>query len=852
VTAIDDAFAPADDFEIKRDRWGRYLLPDPKTGEERSWQRVTTFAKLLSDTYNLDQWRLRQAAIGLTQRPDLLALIASTPEPDTKGKADISKAVDSAIEAAGASTGANLGTAIHAMTEALDRGHDRPKTTPEISAKLDDYIATMQRHGLRSAPSWIERVLVNPELDVAGTADRFVHCPDGHVRIADLKGLDVTTPLPTPDGWTTMGAVSVGDAVIDSTGRPCAVTAKSEVHHKDCYRVTFDDGTSIVADHDHRWIVDKGRADAIRRVVMTTREMAGEVFSRSKQSQRHLRVPVAAPIDLPEADLPIDPYVLGCWIGDGSRSGGVITNPLAEVWAEIENRGYQLGVEQAYRDGDCRTHTVLGLRTQLRLAGLLGHKVIPDTYLRSSIDQRLDLLRGLMDTDGTWNKARKSARFYTVDKALASQVVELLCSLGQKPGLYDVERTGFGLTVMSHDVEFTPLHFSPFLARPDQIQGHSTSHSKRRIVHSVEPTVTVPTQCIEVDSPDHSYLCGEKMIVTHNTGKSVNFGHLEFAMQLAAYATASGMWNGSGWDDMPANLDTTVGYIIHLPAQVDGPCTIHEVDLVAGIHACRLAVEVRNVRRRKGFLRGVDAPVPEADKDRRLDLLRRCRSLDVERRAAMKAKWPAEIPGLTTDHHHSDLELDAIEAVLEVIDGTRVATEVVEALLKRVQALPGDLLLAVDHQAKEALVPHVSAGWSTDNVATLTPLIEAAENVSAERHMTRVRSLGEFDDEEIIENICAFANVGRLDVGTRTLDDLAHERVMAAIETLDLYGSLIVDEAVAVEHHGSKRDLISAARAVGDRHHLDVPRSASDIAADPLLVSLTFLHTNTQQKAPTP
>jgi hypothetical protein len=523
MTALDDAFAPADDFEIKRDQWGRYLLPDPKTGEERSWQRVTTFAKLLSDTYNLDQWRLRQAAIGLTQRPDLLALIASTPEPDTKGKADISKAVDSAIEAAGSSTGANLGTAIHAMTEALDRGHDRPKTTPEISAKLDDYIATMQRHGLRSAPTWIERVLVNPELDVAGTADRFVHCPDGKVRTADLK-----------------------------------------------------------------------------------------------------------------------------------------------------------------------------------------------------------------------------------------------------------------------------------------------------------------------------------------TSKSMNFGHLEFAMQLAAYATAAGMWNGSGWDDMPANLDTTVGYIIHLPAQVDGPCTIHQVDLVAGIHACRLAVEVRNVRRRKGFLRGVDAPVPEADKDRRLDLLRRCRSLDVERRAAMKAKWPAEIPGLTNGHRHSDLELDAIEAVLEVVDGTRVATEVAEALLKRLQALPGDLLLAVEHQAKEALVPHVAAGWSTEDAETLEGLVSAAENASAERHMTRVRSLAEFDDEEIIENVCAFANVERLDIGSLKLDDLSHERVMAAVETLDLYGTLIVDEAVVIEHHGSKRGLISAARAAGERHGLEVPRAASDIAADPLLASLSFLHTNTQQKAPTP
>jgi hypothetical protein len=525
MTTLDHQFDAGPSAEIKRDRYGRYLLPDPVSGEERSWQRVTTFIKLLSDTYNLDQWRLRQASIGLSKRPDLMLMIASVADPDSKdGKADIQKAVDAAIEAAGASTGANLGTAIHAMTEAVDRGHPLPITTAEIATKIADYTATLERYGLTPVGEWIERVIVNPDLDVAGTADRFVRCADGHVRVADLK-----------------------------------------------------------------------------------------------------------------------------------------------------------------------------------------------------------------------------------------------------------------------------------------------------------------------------------------TGKTVNFGQLEYAMQLAAYANAAGMWNGTGWDAMPDRLDTATGYVIHLPAQTDEPCEVYAVDLEVGWQACRLAVDVRGARQRRGLLRKVTSlRVAEADDDRRLAVLRRCRKLDPERKAAMKAQWPAAVPGLTAQHQHTDAELDAIEAVLDVIDGTRVPAEVASALRTRMEVLPGDLMLAVEAEAKSQAVPHVERGWSAAHVDILEPLILAAENESAERHMTRVRSLAEFD-ESIIVDICAFTGVARSDIGRRFLDDLTHERVMAAIETLDLFGTLNPDPQLVVEHHGSKSGLLAAARTAAARHSLSAPKSTAEVVADPLICSLTLItnNSNTKQKEAT-
>ena len=383
---------------------------------------------------------------------------------------------------------------------------------------------------------------------LAGTIDRLAvrwYRQRETLAIDDFKGLALNTPLPTPVGWTTMGQVQVGDEVFGSDGRPCRVTNKSAIHERPCYRVTFDDGSSVVADNVHLWEVWTGR-EAARREVFSTEQLRERLVSEAT-GQRDLRVLNARPLDLPEADLPIDPYVLGVWLGDGAARNGVVSVPDGAVWSEIEHRGYALGAPQAYREGDCRTHTLLGLTAQLRDQGVLGAKHIPDLYLRAGYGQRLDLLRGLMDSDGSWNRPRKHAVFCTTDPKLAAGVGELVASLGWKPRTFEVQRTGFGLTVTAYDVCFTPTDANPFLLpRKADLVAEATVRSSRRIVKSVEPTLTVPTQCITVDSPDSTYLCGEQMVPTHNTGKQK--WNLRYNVQGSAYAYASlqpEFWSGA-------------------------------------------------------------------------------------------------------------------------------------------------------------------------------------------------------------------------------------------------------------------------------------------------------------------
>lgn len=173
----------SDPYGPKRDRWGRYLLPDPDTGKERAWTRATTLSSTLADTYGLTQWQLRMVAKGLGMRQDLLALAAAAHVDD---KDTLNRVANDAKEAAGSSAGANSGTALHSFTEAVDRGED-PQVPPPWAADIAAYRQTLAEHQITVHPEWIERITVVPRFEVAGTFDRIITLPGGRRVIADVK-----------------------------------------------------------------------------------------------------------------------------------------------------------------------------------------------------------------------------------------------------------------------------------------------------------------------------------------------------------------------------------------------------------------------------------------------------------------------------------------------------------------------------------------------------------------------------------------------------------------------------------------------------------------------------------------
>jgi hypothetical protein len=169
---------------IDRDRWGRYLLPDPDTGEKLSWTRATTIASALKDRYGLEQWKLRNVVWAIGQRPDLYARAAAALKDDDR---TLSEVVEKAEEAAALDASATMGSAIHQFTEHLDAGRDIP-IPAEFKPDLDAYQKTMREHGVKVVDGMIERVVGLPGPRVAGTFDRLVTVPGfGLPLIADIK-----------------------------------------------------------------------------------------------------------------------------------------------------------------------------------------------------------------------------------------------------------------------------------------------------------------------------------------------------------------------------------------------------------------------------------------------------------------------------------------------------------------------------------------------------------------------------------------------------------------------------------------------------------------------------------------
>ena len=449
-------------------------------------------------------------------------------------------------------------------------------------ALLDGYFTLEDPRRLDPAEreSFVEVVLPGG-LRLRGIVDRLDIAPSGDLRVVDYKGLAVDTPLPTPHGWTSMGDVQVGDELLGADGHPCRVIGKSSVHDRPCFAVAFTDGSTIVCDNVHQWSVftPKPGKDTYVESVMSAEELWRVVSERptTQRGRRRLFVKATAPVELPHVELPIDPWVLGAWLGDGSSRSGEFTVGHADrddMLRLLKEHWYgELSVQPASEHATGLTVTALrprpdlcpyghddfsqrelrgcvtrrcrkewshrgadrwntSLSELLTATGLRLNKHIPAAYLRASREQRLDLLRGLMDTDGSWTETHQRAVFVTTTPALAHGVRELVHSLGGTSTLFtkDYESARGPRTV--HMVNVRPHDFNPFslprkAAQADDgmrefapLRGGNVRRELRRTIASVTPVSSVPTQCVMVDSSDSLYLCGATFIPTHNTGRS--------------------------------------------------------------------------------------------------------------------------------------------------------------------------------------------------------------------------------------------------------------------------------------------------------------------------------------------
>jgi replicative DNA helicase len=159
------------------------------------------------------------------------------------------------------------------------------------------------------------------------------------------KALALDTPLATPDGWTTMADVAVGDTILGADGRPTTVVATSEIMlGRHCYEVEFSDGSVVVADGSHQWSTHDRRARRYDRPaeIRTTEEIRRTLRTPTADRRLNHSVTNSAPLRLPERSLPIAPYTLGAWLGDGHSAAPRVTSADPEVIWNIEADGYRV------------------------------------------------------------------------------------------------------------------------------------------------------------------------------------------------------------------------------------------------------------------------------------------------------------------------------------------------------------------------------------------------------------------------------------------------------------------------------------------------------------------------------
>ncbi|WP_020390890.1 LAGLIDADG family homing endonuclease [Kribbella catacumbae] len=265
------------------------------------------------------------------------------------------------------------------------------------------------------------------------------------------------------------------------------------------------------------------RARTPEKAPVTTAQLAASLVAGGKANHA---VRVMPGLVLREAKLPLDPYVLGAWLGDGHSAAPRLTTidrgiveRIRAAGIECEPTGhllYRLSIPGTYRQKG------VGLTEVFRQLGVLGDKHIPTSYLRASDRQRRELLAGLLDTDGTVSPAGGEVQYTSTCRRLAEDVLELVASLGYRPTLREGRAMLNGRDCgPKWTIGFTTTDEVFGLERKHVVHAERTvgnpARTARRYVVAARKVASRPVRCIQVANSDGLYLAGRTFITTHNS-----------------------------------------------------------------------------------------------------------------------------------------------------------------------------------------------------------------------------------------------------------------------------------------------------------------------------------------------
>lgn len=336
------------------------------------------------------------------------------------------------------------------------------------------------------------------------------------------KALSNHTLILTRNGWKKHGDLIVGDEVLSPTGQFVKVLAVSQEYDMD-RKVVFSDGDEIICHHNHEWVIETNSRQIIKETDWLKNKNLYNGIQGKRGSKAKYKLPTIEYIIGENKKLPVAPYALGAWIGDGTRTVPCITiSKQDEVIAqEIQKLGYPISNIYVHHKYGTYRYYFKNLMNSLRSIDLCFNdktkiKHIPDVYLTSSINQRLELLAGLLDTDGYLdNKGRY--HFSTISERLRDDFIALLSTFGWRASVSRVKAcTSSSGIVGRHDLYY--IGFNPDCIIPCRLkrkQNKQTKKTNRIAFHSIENGYFGKGKCIQVEGG--VYLAGKRLKPTHNS-----------------------------------------------------------------------------------------------------------------------------------------------------------------------------------------------------------------------------------------------------------------------------------------------------------------------------------------------
>lgn len=373
------------------------------------------------------------------------------------------------------------------------------------------------------------------------------------------KFLTNNTLIYTPLGTKKMGEIVVGDKVIGSNGKECNVIGVFPQGKKETYKITFNDGYSIMSGDEHLWSVSSPNYGKNRKnvrikksLVLSTKQMYeggkiiinGDGYNKDKkyEIETHYKspngnnkwqIPIVKSIQFESnGDLPINPYLLGLGLGDGSFKGKNIKFSVhKDDYDELFN---SFNLKENKPQGNKRIGYV-NVGDNLFDLGLehtrSNNKFIPDMYKYTTVENRLSILQGLMDTDGhcmlSKNGSFMGTEYSTISEQLCDDVCEIVQTLGgiarkkSRRSFYKKDGKRVECSISYRVNIKLPPEMNPFrLKRKADRYNEPIKYPTGRYIKNIEKIGEDYCTCISVDSSDKLYVT-EHCIVTHNTTSSI-------------------------------------------------------------------------------------------------------------------------------------------------------------------------------------------------------------------------------------------------------------------------------------------------------------------------------------------